>query len=978
MYKFGGFFMKFKLLLFTASILVGHSFIAMEVPKKPSQEEKDETNRKKFEFLNAVRQGNLQKIQLLLIRGADVNELDENHESAIFIATQNYLKCSQEKEKENHFAIIKLLIQSKCNPLWNNLTSNAYELARNSKDKRLLKLIEPRAIEINSLYTPLQNELKKYMDIKPDEYFDPFITEDREQARTIYKDIGDLINKVCKDPESCNIAQSRLSLIQKFVLLAKMQKPSEQLKQQVQKIDTEYLSLISRLDFLNITTAQKKIIRDLIEINRKFWESYKNEESRKVDLLADEQFSRIVIKYIHQMQEINKKIKDNPDQAKNWPTAPKLFKQIINEWFFEVSYIGHIPLTKLLLHTHYANPNSKKAATTTQKNPLAHAILCNDLPLARILVQAGTCIDMLKINYFELAENKPAFLELLHKHNVVSDKHFHNLQFALYEARPLATTICYPNEVRQKAQALLTDIQKIKKTKIRDLEPEDFYRLKTLLPHKVLELKQLSELVTINEMHEFENKIIYIKQLLNVASLENSQEIEQIKKQVKDLEHMYIPNFTKQYMQKRVFIYLDQQIKRLEQLLPDYVKALELLFEAARTDSQTCFDEAIAQGANVHHSDAHGFVPLFTATMCGNAYIVKRLIAAGIDVNIRNKKGQTPLHFAVKSTMNIFNLLRAAGANIFARDEQGATILIEAVESGRTPIVELLFKAGAHTLINIPTNSGQTPLMHAAINGDGQIVDMLLAAGAEVNLRNSAGETALLYVLRTLFVEKKDYPEIVQKLLEAGAYINLPDNEFSTPLHHAIATASTDAHVQIILRLLQAGANVNVSNKFGITPLALALQKDTLPAIIDLLLAYKVDVNITLDKQNYTPLLSAIAQNKPFETISRLIDVTKNINYQAATGFNPLLTAALKGNTKVVQKLIAAKADLTIQRNGVNSLMTAVAQGSIEITKLLIEAGADMAIPNSPGQTILEFAVGLKNTPNKVAIIKFLEQKRKK
>ena len=60
---------------------------------------------------------------------------------------------------------------------------------------------------------------------------------------------------------------------------------------------------------------------------------------------------------------------------------------------------------------------------------------------------------------------------------------------------------------------------------------------------------------------------------------------------------------------------------------------------------------------------------------------------------------------------------------------------------GRGKIVELLLAAGAD--VNARSNAGATPLMVAAELGYGKVVRLLLKAGADVNAKNGEGQTAL-------------------------------------------------------------------------------------------------------------------------------------------------------------------------------------------------------------------------------------------
>jgi len=75
--------------------------------------------------------------------------------------------------------------------------------------------------------------------------------------------------------------------------------------------------------------------------------------------------------------------------------------------------------------------------------------------------------------------------------------------------------------------------------------------------------------------------------------------------------------------------------------------------------------------------------------------MVTLLVDEGADVNSRNEKGQTPLHFAVLfDHIEKAELLINAGADVNAKDKSDRTPLDIAVDRGYTEIVELLRKHG--------------------------------------------------------------------------------------------------------------------------------------------------------------------------------------------------------------------------------------------------------------------------------------------
>ena len=151
------------------------------------------------------------------------------------------------------------------------------------------------------------------------------------------------------------------------------------------------------------------------------------------------------------------------------------------------------------------------------------------------------------------------------------------------------------------------------------------------------------------------------------------------------------------------------------------------------------------------------------------------------------------------------------GADINARLEKkrGRSALIAAAEKGDQELVELLLEAGAD--IEIATKRGRRAL-HRSIYGNVDVMRVLLEADADVNAADKRGN-------RTLnLASYENFPAMVERLIGAGADVNVRNERTNTPLHHAAEKGSIDA----IHLLIAAGANLQAKNKRGNTPLMVA------------------------------------------------------------------------------------------------------------------------------------------------------------
>ena len=119
--------------------------------------------------------------------------------------------------------------------------------------------------------------------------------------------------------------------------------------------------------------------------------------------------------------------------------------------------------------------------------------------------------------------------------------------------------------------------------------------------------------------------------------------------------------------------------------------------------------QLIKAGANVNVKDKDAIwfanFPMTLAASLGHLEIVQELIKAGADVNPGGDS--TPLHAAEKNLEIVKELIKA-GADVNAKDNDGETPLHYAVGSDRFETVQELIKAGAD--VNAKNDGGDTPL----------------------------------------------------------------------------------------------------------------------------------------------------------------------------------------------------------------------------------------------------------------------------
>ena len=152
------------------------------------------------------------------------------------------------------------------------------------------------------------------------------------------------------------------------------------------------------------------------------------------------------------------------------------------------------------------------------------------------------------------------------------------------------------------------------------------------------------------------------------------------------------------------------------------------------------------------------------------------------------------------------------GVDVNAKREDGSTPLHGAAEGGHGEIVELLITAGADlhaTTVPMLGGGGWIPLHSAARQGHRGIVELLIEMGTDVNTRDSAGKSTLHDAVL------EGHKGIVELLINKGADLNAKSGYYGTPLH----VAGSIGHKEIAELLIANGADLNVQDGFGRTPL---------------------------------------------------------------------------------------------------------------------------------------------------------------
>lgn len=201
--------------------------------------------------------------------------------------------------------------------------------------------------------------------------------------------------------------------------------------------------------------------------------------------------------------------------------------------------------------------------------------------------------------------------------------------------------------------------------------------------------------------------------------------------------------------------------------------------------------------------------------------------------------------------------------------------------------------------VDTPIDYGEsvnTPLEKAAWVGDLPIVEYLIAKGANVNARDSESKATVLWS-----AVSNGHTEIVKALIAAKADVALRDKYGAS----VITTAAAAGNQEIAGLLLDAGANVGDAGS-GLTPLAYPVSSGNVE-MIRFLVGRGADVNQGAKTGGQTALITAILGAK-IESVKTLIELKANVNTKMKDGTTPLELAQKGDQEEIIALLKAAGA----------------------------------------------------------------------
>ena len=373
----------------------------------------------------------------------------------------------------------------------------------------------------------------------------------------------------------------------------------------------------------------------------------------------------------------------------------------------------------------------------------------------------------------------------------------------------------------------------------------------------------------------------------------------------------------------------------------------------------------IDHGADIHTTDRNGCNSLHLAVQSwpSDARIIKLLLQGGIDANLPDSEGYTPIHHFsearrsrvrdphMEETLDLLLTHSSPGAeNLEHRpknSEVGNTPLSLAIESENWQLFHLLLERGA---IFRTTRSPDDLLWKAAWYWTLQpkAAQILLARGASATI-NRYGTTPMGHMaLDGLFHDGvisaspfEDFKCILKMYMDAGLDINSTDSVNRSLLHVAVAGAKGPYESALTQHLIEVGADV-YQPLCGAWDAFLLAAVHGKPSALQVLLSHASHVPnskhwIHLERGD----ISGVGDD--IEIICASLARNSLIDSKDLQGFTPLQKAVELGNISTASKLLSHGADHHVQDEfGWTVLHTATYKKDEAMVRLLLQAGSDV------------------------------------
>lgn len=298
----------------------------------------------------------------------------------------------------------------------------------------------------------------------------------------------------------------------------------------------------------------------------------------------------------------------------------------------------------------------------------------------------------------------------------------------------------------------------------------------------------------------------------------------------------------------------------------------------------------VYSGANINAKNNYNHSPMFLALEKGQAEFVDLFLSSGVTEGLNS--AYLFRASAKKNAMGVLAMLKG-GVDPNVANEKGNTPLIISASLGDVPSVQALMAYRAD--VNAANNDGNTPLIYAARYNHPEVIRELLQpqtmqAPLDVNMQNKLGQTALYWGAA------KGYEDVVRRLLAADADPTLAAKDGLVPYRAAVKNNRTQVLPWFNKDLVEVKNSVIEEDNAALIAKAKAEGK-ALPTLG------------TQPRQGEKPvteedLLTAAATGDK-DLALRVLDENKAAVFKKnKAGDTPLLLAVENGHTEIIDLLI--------------------------------------------------------------------------
>lgn len=357
-------------------------------------------------------------------------------------------------------------------------------------------------------------------------------------------------------------------------------------------------------------------------------------------------------------------------------------------------------------------------------------------------------------------------------------------------------------------------------------------------------------------------------------------------------------------LRNREFDLADRLIGKGATLEVDIEAGIPFLIAAVRSDDREMIEYLLGKGIQVDYKGAQPVTALAVAAGAGKVELMKRLLDAKADPNVRGVSGKS--------------------------------LLIEAVIEKSRPEFDLLVagKADINAKVSDGEGGDRTALTYAVAGGDRELQNALLKAGAAPGVVGPGGDPLLFEA-----VEGRD-TDLAKRLLDHGADCQVVSREKGTPLLAAIRHEDLD----VVDLLIGKGADPSFTCEGGKAPLIEAVSLGNLAIAHQLIAA-----GAKMDKE---ALLAEAYLRRDDPLMNLLLSSGADPESTLPGGKDRVFDVAVRdGATGAVRTLLAAGAKIG------DNLWAALLTGQDDLIRLILKAGANPRQPGPDGQDPLDYCL---------------------